>query len=316
MNDEKEKDTIGMLLDIEHLYGEHEGRLGPVLATMGICVAPVLFYIYFGWYGIIPIWLAIPIELFICIRTIMIIQGRERYRKKAFLNMLNSNYTNAAKLLNVKVIHPDGCIEYINGKVGYLVCCFNGTTSDEVMRSVQLRKFLENMLNDYDYDTYIQNVNDSPTLRDYYNKVSNFGHNDSAKNFIGIIDHSIELTADTSKVQCTIYMIKGYKSDWKSIKTSIDSALKSRTAKCYKTVYRVSEPDIVNDILNRDIDSIINLSDLTRRKYATQQFDTSKVLAYDLPDDKEIIQGKSAAKPVIVEEPPKKSFHVSYKENG
>ena len=38
--DKKEKPTIGMLLDIEHLYGEHEGRLGPVLLILCIAFKP------------------------------------------------------------------------------------------------------------------------------------------------------------------------------------------------------------------------------------------------------------------------------------
>ena len=46
MEDAKEVETIGMLLDIEHLYGEHEGRLGPVVLTLSICAAPILMYIY------------------------------------------------------------------------------------------------------------------------------------------------------------------------------------------------------------------------------------------------------------------------------
>ena len=314
MGEDREKETIGMLLDIEHLYGEHEGRLGPFIATLAVSAAPILFYVYLGLFTRIPIWVFVPFEVIIIIRAIMIIPGREYYRKQLFLKQINSDYMNTAKLLNVNVIHPDGCLEYTSGKILYLVCCFNGTSDDEIQRSIQLRKFLENAIGEYEFDTYIQNVNDSPALREYYNKVSNFNKNLSARNFIHMIDHNIELTEDTSIVQCTIYAVKGYRSDWKDIKTQIDTALGSRVARCYKTVYRVSDPYVVNQILNRDIDSVINISDLTRRKYATQQYGTSKVLAYDLPDDKEIIQGRGAANPVIVDKAPKKSFHVSYEE--
>jgi len=195
-----------------------------------------------------------------------------------------------------------------------MVCCFNGTTDDEIQRSIQLRKLLDNMFGDFEFDTYIHNVNDSPTLRAYYDTVSKFNKNVSARNFIDIIDHSIELTADNSMVLCTIYVIKGNRSDWKTIKSQIDSALGSRVARCYKSIYRVNDPKTINDILNRDIDSVINIEDLTRKKYATQQYDTSKVLAYDLPENKEIVQGRANKNPVIVERAPAGSFHVKYKE--
>ena len=66
--------------------------------------------------------------------------------------------------------------------------------------------------------------------------------------------------------------------------------------------------------MNRNSDSVINVPDLLRRKYATQQYDTSKVLAYDLPDDQEIVQGQGARVVVIDDKAPKKSFHQNYEE--
>lgn len=311
--EEKEKETIGMLLDIEHLYGEHEGRMTPIMICLLVACLPPLFYVYFGLFNVIPIWLALPVELIVLVRVVMKVMGREKYRVELYKNQLNDNYTETAKLLNIKTIHPDGCTEYINGKIVYLVCCFNGTTDSDVSRSIQLRKFLENIFGEFEYDTYIHNVNDSPALRQYYNEVSAFDKNVSARNFIQIIDHNIELTENTSIVQCTIYAIKGSRSDWKQIKTQIDTALNSRVARCYKSVYRVSNPATINAILNRNIDSIVSVQELLRRKYATQQYDTSKVLAYDLPDDKEIVQGVGNIEPIIPKAP-KNSFHVKYNE--
>ncbi len=316
MDDELNEETIGMLLDIEHLHGEHEGRLGPLLSTMLICAAPVLLFIYTGAYVILPIPVFIVFEVILSLRTVMIILGRERHRVKQFKKQLNDDYTNTADLMNIRTIHPDGCVEYTNSKIIYLVCCFNGTSDDEIQSSIQLRRLLENMVVDYEFDVYIHNVNDSPALRDYYNKIKNFAHNDSARNFINIIDHTIKLTGDTSLVQCTIYAIKGYRSDWKTIKTQIDAALNSKVARRYKTMYRVSDVSLINEILNRNIDSTVPVNDLIRRKYSTQQYSSSKVLAYDLPEGVEIVQGLGTAKPVVNDVAPKKSFHIEYKEDN
>lgn len=311
---EKVKATIGMLLDIENLHGENEGRLAPVLITLGLCGTPILFYVYFSWFLFIPIYLFAILWIIYSIRVIMIVPGDERSRVKHYKKQLLDDYTNTASYMNIKTIHPDGCIEYVSGKIAYLVCCFNGTSEDEVQRSVQLRKLLENMFGEFDYDTYLLNINEAPALREYYNKVSHFQRNDSAKNFIGIIDHSIKLTAESSLVQATVYAIKGYRGDWKVIKNQIDTSLGSRVARCYKNVTRVSDPDVINELLNRDIDSIVNISDLLRKKYTTQNYDTSKVLAYDLPEDSEIILGASSQNPVIPKAP-KHSFHQVFKED-
>lgn len=308
------KPTIGMLLNINHFYGQSESRLGPVLITLCLCALPILLYVYFSLFKYIPIWIFIPFEIFFSIRIVMLIPGREGYRVDIFRRRLHDNYTPTAKLLNIKTIHEDGCIEYLNGNITYLVCCFNNTSADIVQRSVRLRRFLESLLGEFVFDIYIHNLNDSPALRNYYDKVQSFSRNDSAVNFVKIIDHSIKKTADNSMVQATIYAIKGTRSDWKDIKHQIDVACKSSNAKVYKSVSCISDEDVINDVLNRNIDSVININDLLRRKYQTGDYDTSKVIAYDLPEDKVVLQGKTREE-VIIPKTSSNSFHVKFEEN-
>lgn len=314
MENKNEKPTIGMLLDIEHLYGEHESRLGPWLTSLLLGGAPILLYVYFGLFSVIPIWIFAPLEVFFIIRVIMKIQGRESYRMQIFKRQLYDEYTTSASLMNIKTIHPDGCVEYVNGTIMYLVACFNGTCEDEVRRSIDLRKLLQNLLGEYIADIYIHNITMVAELRDYYNRVNRFDKNDSAKNFIKIIDYTLSLTEDTSMVQCTIYALKGKRSDWKDMQHQINVAVKSKTAKVYKTIYRVKDPDEINSILNRDIDTTVSISELLRNKYKTRDYGSSSVLAYDLGSDKVIEQGKAAVKPVIPEQTAS-GFHVVYQED-
>ena len=244
----------------------------------------------------------------------MKIIGRENHRVAIFKKQLFDQYASTASLMNIKTIHPDGCCEYLNSRIVYFVCCFNKTCDDEVQRSVQLRKLLENMIGDFDFDCYVKNLSESPALREYYKKVAQFDRNQAARNFIKMIDHTINLVEDTSLVTCTIYAIKGYRSDWVTIKTQIDSVLGSRAARCYKDIYRLDDADAINEVLNRDIDGIVNISELMRKKYSTGSFGTSKVLAYDLPKDSELIQGKESEHPVIPKQT-KSSFHVKYEDS-
>lgn len=306
----KGKPTIAMLLDIEHLYGEHESRLAPLLMSLLIGAAPILIYVYFGLFAYIPIWLFAPVEVIVIIRAILIIQGRESYRMKIFKRQLFDNYSATSQFFNIKTIHKDGCIEYVNGNIMYLVCCFNGTCDDEVRHSIDVRKLLVSLLGEYIYDVYIHNVVLSQELREYYNKVARFNKNDSARNFIKIIDYTLSLTENTSLVQCTIFAVKGKRSDWKDISTQLKLACNSKSSKCYKSIYMVNNPAEISDILNRDIDTTVQAQDLLRDKYATEDFGTSKVLAYDLPEDQEVIQGKKAIKPVIPEQT-KSGFHTT-----
>lgn len=312
-NDTKEKPTIGMLLDTEHLYGNSESRLGPILMSLCIGGAPILFYVYFSLFKVIPVWIFAPIEIVIIIRVVMIIQGREPYRKKMFRRTLHDEYTSTDDLINLKTIHPDGCIEYTNGTICYLVCSFNGTTEDEMTKTYEVRKLLEMMLSDYVFDIYIHNITVSPELREYYNRAARFDKNDSARNFIGIIDHMLDLVSNNSMLQMTVFAVKGRRSDWKEMKHTLDIACKSKVAQCYKTIYVAQHPEEINDIMNRDIDTIVDIPALLRKKYKTGEYASSQVLAYDLPDDEVVVQGEVRQDPVI----PKaksSSFHVLYKE--
>ena len=300
-----------MLLDIEHLYGEHEGRLAPVLTSILLALAAPLLYVYFGLFEYIPIWLFAPIAIIIAIRVVLIIMGRESYRLQMFRRRMNDEWTSSAQLLNIRRIHQDGCVEYTNGKIFYAVCCYNGTVEDELSRTRELRKFLNSLLGEFAFDTYILNINNTEPLRSYYAKTHKFGRNAAGRNFVKIIDNSVELTRNDSMVQATVYCIKGTRSDWKAIRTQIDAAVRSSSAKCFKRVYRIDDPEELQNIIDMDADTNVNIDDLLRKRYQTSEYGSSKVLAYD-PDGEIIIQGK--------EEHQKRqkkstgSFYVKYQE--
>ncbi len=311
---DNEKPTVAMLLDIEHLYGEHEGRLGPIMYVLIALIAPTLVYIYLGATSFMPLWLFIPLAIIVPMRVLMLSVGREKHRVAMYRKQLEEEFTATASLMNIKMLHPDGCIEYVNGKIAYLVCCFNGTSLDDLQRCAQVRKLCESMFGDFEFDIYVHNVVDSPALLDYYNRVQNFDKNIAARNFITMIDHTIDLTENTSVVQCTIYMIKARRSDWTLVRKQIDSAISSSTARCYKKIYRIDDAETINSIIDRDVDGVVDIPMLMRSKYSNQHYGNSKVLAYDLPEDKELIQGQESIVKVINDVAPQTRMHVIYEE--
>lgn len=309
-----EKPTIAMLLDIEHLHGGHEGRLAPILATLIAATFPTLVYIYLGATTFMPLWIFVPIAIFILLEVLLLGPGQQKKRVEMFRQQLKDNYASASRMMNIKAVHPDGCIEYTNNKICYLVCCFNGTSTDDIQRSVQVRKLLESMFGEYDFDIHIHNVDDSPELYKYYEKVSSFDKNVAARNFISMIDHTINLTESTSVVQCTIFCIKARRGDWMTLRKQIDLALTSTAARCYKTIYRVDDEDAINAIVNRNIDGVVKFDELIRHKHANQRYGSSKVLAYDLPEGKEIVHGIGAEVKVINDIAPTRRLHVKMEE--
>lgn len=305
---------IGMLLDINNLYGQHQGRLTPWLLVAALGLSPTLFYVYQSLWLYVPLQIFIPLNVLLIIRLIMIFPGRERYRLEIYRRQIHDTYAETASLLNIKMIHPDGLIEFTNGKVMYLVAAYNGTVDNVEVQSAQYGKFIAGLTAGYEYDMYIHNTCDSEYLRKYYEKINQFPHNNSASNFAKMIDYSIDLSKETSLVQQTIFAIRGGKSDWKKMKKQIDSILSSRLARCYKSVYRVGDMDSINEVFNRDSDSVVHLEELMRRKYATGDYATSRVLVYDLPDDQVVIQGTGTQNPVLPKQT-KNTFHIAYNED-
>ena len=307
----KARETIAMLLDIEHLYGEHEGRLAPILTTLLLCLVAPLLYVYFGLFVYIPVWLFAPIAIVIAIRIVMIIPGRENFRLINYKKRRDDEWTSTASLVDISRIHPDGCVEYTRDKIFYAVCCYNGTIENEVARTKELRKFLDSLLGDFPFDTYILNVNNTESLRQYYSKTHKFGRNSAGRNFVRIIDNSVEMTESNSMVQCTVYCIKGKRSDWKAMKTQIDAAIRSSSARCFKTVYRVEDPEELQTIIDMDADTSVDIEQLLRKRYQTGEYGSSRVLAYD-PTEEIVIQGKTEH----VEQRKKKPATTSVKSNG
>lgn len=270
-----------MLLDIDHFYGESEGRLGPIIIFLCIGLAPVLLYLYFGLYYFIPLWLFVSFNIIWFIRWAMIIPGDEKTRLANFKKQLNDVYAAMYELLRIRMIHPDGCIEYLNGEVAYMVVTYNATSSDDVKRSMQIRKFQSIMLDDRSYDINIQNITTMDALENRYEKVQFFTDAEAAQDFIDIIDHNINIVQTSSLLTRTIYYIKGRRSDWKTMSESIDAAINSNHAKVFKSVYKVTRKDEIEKILSRDVYGVVRFDDMIMKKYCTKEYHKSHVICYD-----------------------------------
>lgn len=308
MSSKIDQPTVGMLLDIDNYNGSHSGRLGPWIATLSALAVPAVLYAYFNLQMLIPIFVALPIYIVFAIRVLLIIPGREKQRLAIFKKTLDDDYTQIASKIQIKSIHPDGCVEYTDGSIHYFVVTYNNTIEDDGQHAVDLAKFLSMLVEGRDFNVYIMNNIDAPALSAYYDKVHAFGHNDAAMDFVRIIDHMKDLVSGTSLLQMTVYDIKGYRSEWKDIAKQVDSAVASAD-KLFKYVYRIKDSEKINAIINRDIDSVVFIDDLLRMKYKTGNFSTSRVLAWDVVDE-DISIGNAVQKTATTV--PSETFHVKF----
>lgn len=267
-----------MLLDIDNFYGEHEGRLGPTLKFLLIGGAPLLLWVYTGF--LIPPFLFFPLWVVWLVRVGLITLGRERDRLVQFRKQLNDEYASIYELLRIKTIHPDGCIEYVDGMVAYAVVAVNGTTYNATARAQQIHDFMSLFGNDYDVDVYVQNITDMKSLEERYNDVKLFVDSDAAKDFIDIIDHNRKVVYSQSRLTRIVFVVKGRKSYWTDIRDNCKMAIYSGPAKAFKEV-KIAVRDDIQEVLNTDIRGVVDLDSLLQKKYATHQYFGSKVLYFD-----------------------------------
>lgn len=280
MNDSKDE-TINMLLDVDNFYGEHEGRLGPILIFLAIAAAPPLLWVYLGYP--VPAWLFGPVYVVFVVRAAMITIGREKDRLDHFRKQLNDEYSSIYSMLGVSTVHENGCIEYLNGRVGFILVAYNGTVQDNAARSRMLKDFISLFGADFDIDVYVQNINETKALESRYKGVKLFVEPEAAKDFIDIIDYNRKIVYSSSLMTRTVFLVKGRKSAWKEIRDNLETAVHSMSARAYKSVM-VADKKLVDDIFSRDVGTLINIEEMLRKKYATHNYYGSKVLYYDQPE--------------------------------
>ena len=314
-----QKETIPMLLDIEHFYGENQGSLTPLITTLLLIGLPPLLYMYFALWHFIPLPLAIFIEVIYSIRVLLIVPGRENYRLESYRKSLYEDYQEAASLVNVRTIHSgtnslqDGLVEYTNGTVAYYVIAYNGTIQNDDQHTRAVKRLIETMVGKHPFDIHVINDTQTSNLYDYYKKVSNFAKNEAATNFIKILDYCMKQTKERSMVQGILFVVKGRRSDWKEIRISIQNALNSRDAKAYKVIKLLTTDEEISAMINRNADTVVNIQDLLRKKYKTGEYGESKVLKFDTKKTDTIQLGTEPTADILPKTS-KKSFHISYED--
>ena len=274
----KNKETINMLLNVDNFYGEHEGRLGPIIKFLAATATPVLLWVYMNFP--IPGFIFWPVFSVYFLRMLLVILGREKERLANFKNQMTDSFASIFELLRIKTIHPDGCIEYIDGRVGYMLVCYNGTANDKIARSNQVKEFTNLITGGFDLDILVQNITEVKGLEERYKNVKLFVEPEAARDFLDIIDHNRKIVYSSSLLTRTVFVVKGTRSDWKEIHENFETGLHSNCAKAFKFCMIADKPT-AEEVFSRDTDTVINFEDLLQRKYSTHEYYGSKVLHFD-----------------------------------
>jgi hypothetical protein len=282
-DNQQRPDTINMLLDIEKFSGEHVGRITPVLVFLLTAGLPVLILMYL-FVGKVNLLYFLPFWIVYAIKIGLITVGREAKRVEEFKRQLYDQYSSSLDLMNIKTVHDDGCVEYVNGNVSYYVVATNGNLTDELMRAQIVRKFFIQLNEGYIVDIHVHNIVASDELANRYQGVKLFSDGEAAKDFISLIDHNRLIISNNSLITQVVFIVKAKKKEYRKLKENIETALASEDAKVFRGL-KLSSFEEVEVILSRDIDAYVDFQEMQRKKYRSGNYFGSKVAGYDLTEE-------------------------------
>lgn len=281
---EDERPKIQMLLDIENIFGESTRGLGQLVLTLCLCLVPPAFIGYTALYLYIPWQILLVVCLVFAIRVVLVVMGHESQRVKNFKKQRDDVYSLTDDMVSIRRIHPQGCVEYVNGNIGFFIVTYNSSSNETLEKSKQIDRFINLAVGKHAFDIYVQNDVSTDHLDNKYNNVTLFGDDEAANAFMEIIDYNREVVRSSSTLTRNIIFVRGSKYQWKEIVNDIQTALTSESARVFRQCYLATDRGEIENIISRDINGYIDLDKLLQRKYYTGNKHGSKIISYDFED--------------------------------
>lgn len=279
-----DRPKIQMLLDIENIFGESTRGLGQMILTLLVVLIPPLIIGYTTLYLYIPWQILLVLCLIWAFRATLVIMGGEKAKIREYRMRRDDQFSVTDDMVNIRRIHPQGCVEYINGNIGFFVVTYNDSSNDVIGKSQMIDRFLGLCTGKHAFDIYIQNDVSTDILDNKYNGVTLFPESEAAESFMEIIDYNREVVSKSSTLTRNVIFVRGSKYQWKEIVADIQTALSSEAARVFRQCYLVTDRAEIENILSRDLNGYIDIEELTQKRYATGSKHGAKIISYDYED--------------------------------
>lgn len=293
----RNKPKINMLMDIENIFGESTRGFGIAIVNLIVVLIPPLIIGYFMLYLYIPIWILIVFCLLWAIRVTFFISGREPQRMSAFKKQKENKFVKPKDIMRIRTIHQNGCVEYINGEVMYIVEAYNNTPVDTLQKSREYDQFLSILVGKNAFEVYVQNINDTDAINESYKNISRFEDTEAARQFTAILDHVKDIVSKNSTMLRLVFVVRASKYKWKELQREMEIAVNSSSAAMFKRIKLVTNRDEIESIISRDVNGNLPIDNMLRQAYSTGSDRGAYIISYDykdIKDNKEVkkIRGK------------------------
>lgn len=270
-------------LDVDNYAGDYEGQTSEWIKALGFGLGPLIFAPFLLQF--LPIWLILIAEILWFIVVLAFTVGNHRERLRLYKKQLDSKYASLYELLRVKRVRDTGCIEYVNGRICYMIVGKFLAKGDEEERSRAFERFFSAIHQfNVDSDFYIENVVATDEMARRYKLVNRLKDINARNILVENLDYNIKLSTRKSKLYRPIYIIKGPRYKHKEILGAVKAAIGSNAARAFKEIRLITEEGEVNKIFSEDLKTDIDFQELTENKYADDHYQGCKVIGYDMQE--------------------------------
>lgn len=286
----KGKDNINTLLNIDSVFGEYEGRVLPIVLTIGCAAFPLLFWLFMLQGTFIKFWWVCVFDVLFTGRMALIILGKEKEKLRFYEQQKNDEYKSADELLHVNYVTDDGLIEFDNGRVGLIVEGYLREYLTDDKLSVDMENFMNELDNGgWQWDMVFHNTVDELLCEDSLPNLKRYTDNVIIQERISFYAYQDEWSRTHSGLYKIIFLVTCPKYNWKKLRARLEELVSSEIALNLFNEVSICGYDSVLDNFNRDICGYADLNKMLIQKYDNDEYYASKVLWYDNDVPEELI---------------------------
>lgn len=286
----KGKDNINTLLNIDSVFGEYEGRVLPIVLTIGCAAFPLLLWLFMLQGTFIKFWWVCVFDVLFTGRMALIILGKEKEKLRFYEQQKNDEYKSADELLHVNYVTEDGLIEFDNGRVGLIVEGYLREYLTDDKLSVDMENFMNELDNGgWQWDMVFHNTVDELLCEDSLPNLKRYTDNVIIQERISFYAYQDEWARTHSGLYKIIFLVTCPKYNWKKLRAHLEELVSSEIALNLFNEVSICGYENVLDNFNRDICGYADLNKMLIQKYDNDEYYASKVLWYDNNVPEELI---------------------------
>lgn len=275
----KGKETINTLLNIDSIFGEHEGRVLPIVIIMCLIALPLLIWLFLLQGTPIKLLWVVLFDIPWSVYWILEIKFDGKGKRKFYMEQKSDKGVSADEIIHIKDINENGLIMYDNGFVGFIISGYIKTYLNDDKLSVEIENFM-NELDMWDWDMYLHNTTDELLCENDLPKLKRYKDRQVIKERISMLTYQDEYTRTHTGLYRISFLVTTQSYNWKKLESHLFELITSEVALCFNEV-KVLNYEEVSELCGRDIYAFINIRKMLMSKYDNDDYHKSKVLWYD-----------------------------------